>query len=174
MCQAAKDICKCQTPAHPDKMLIRCSDTQCGRWMHDDCLRHDVLMRVFNRLGRSEPQTFEEKDHKEPTEIKKEGEESLASPPATDSEKRDGEQKPVLNNGTKPLPLYVEENPSLAPSSAKKGAKKEPYRDLFDAKLRLDDGPTVWCIEDLRNNVEGGCKAWLERAYCLFCSKTID
>lgn len=154
-------------PANPDKVLIRCSSPQCGKWMHDDCLRRDALMRVYERLGKKTPQVFEN----EP-ELKKEEAEGLVSPPATDTEKKEADDRPSLDEIK--LPLFVGRRPAAERGSVKKGAKKEPYRGLFEATIRLNDGPTVWQIKDLRFNVSGGSKTWLEQAFCLFCSKAID
>lgn len=154
-------------PAHPDKMLIRCSSAQCGKWMHDDCLRRDALMRVYERLGKKTPQVFDN----EP-ELKKEEAEGLVSPPATDTEKKEADEQPALEEIK--LPLFVGPRPAAERASAKKGPKKEAYRGLFDATVRLNDGPTVWQIKDLRPNVSGGSKTWLEQAFCLFCNRAID
>lgn len=175
-------------PAHPDKLLIRCSSPQCGKWMHEECLRHDALMRVYERLGKKSPQIFEG----ELDGVKKEEPpppEGLVSPPATDAEKKEAEDRPPLQqlNDIK-LPLFVGgPRPSPSPAAAaaavgargrsstpKKGVKKEPYKGLFEAEIRLDDGPTAWQIKDLRPDVDGGSRAWLEQAYCMFCSQSID
>ncbi|PNP56429.1 hypothetical protein FNYG_15348 [Fusarium nygamai] len=52
-------ICKCETPTNPDKTLIECPSADCGRWMHCECLTHDVLMRVYKRLGTDKPHRIE-------------------------------------------------------------------------------------------------------------------
>jgi hypothetical protein len=44
-------ICKCQTPANPDRMLIGCTSLKCGKWMHYECLFENVLQQAFQRLG---------------------------------------------------------------------------------------------------------------------------
>ncbi|KAF9769327.1 hypothetical protein IL306_013268, partial [Fusarium sp. DS 682] len=66
-----------------------------------------------------------------------------------------------------------------AKGSAKKGRKKKtgdskPYLGLFEATLKMQDGPTAWEIRDLRENVTGGDEAWTEKAHCLLCGSTID
>ncbi|OAA59525.1 Bromo adjacent region [Akanthomyces lecanii RCEF 1005] len=48
-------VLRCRTPAHPDKMLVGCTNSDCGEWMHIDCLREDVLKRVHDRLGADKP-----------------------------------------------------------------------------------------------------------------------
>jgi hypothetical protein len=67
----------------------------------------------------------------------------------------------------------------LAKGSAKKGRKKKtgdykPYAGLFKANLKMQEGPTVWEICDLRENVMGGEKSWTEKAYCLICGAGIE
>ncbi|EQL01073.1 ebs-bah-phd domain-containing protein [Ophiocordyceps sinensis CO18] len=63
-------------------------------------------------------------------------------------------------------------------SSGKKGRPRKvesrPYEGLFEASLKLDDGPTMWRITDLRAKVSGGDRTWTERAQCLVCGTKID
>jgi len=176
----AKEVCRCEMPAHPDKLLIRCSSHECGKWMHEDCLRHDALMRVYERLGKKMPQIFEGEPDVKKEEPPPEG---LVSPPATDAEKKEAEDKPSLQLNDIKLPLFVGgSRPSPSPgagargrsSTPKKALKKEPYKGLFEAEIRLNDGPTAWQIKDLRSNVDGGSKTWLEQTYCMFCNQSID
>ncbi|WDK14429.1 BAH domain-containing protein [Colletotrichum graminicola] len=47
--------CRCRQPANPDKTLIGCSNKECGKWLHEHCLREDALMRTYDRLGRDKP-----------------------------------------------------------------------------------------------------------------------
>lgn len=135
--------------------------------MHDDCLRHEALMRIYERLGKTTPQEFTEND----TVVKKEGEETTTSTPAQETKDEitaDAATPPVQ------LPLFTPPVPTTPPQIAKKGTKKEPYRGLFEATLDLDSGPSVWRIKDLRENVTGGVKEWRERARCLFCASLLD
>lgn len=133
--------------------------------MHDDCLQHDALMRVYERLGKDKPQTFEQaaSDIDEKKEV--------LPPSETDGSQENETEKPENK-----LPTYIAP-PSAAstfPASRKKGLKREPYRGLFDANLRLGDGMTAWHIKDLRENVEGGVKEWYEQVFCLFCDRLVD
>ncbi|CAK7267200.1 hypothetical protein SEPCBS119000_002419 [Sporothrix epigloea] len=48
-------ICCCNQPGNPDKMLIGCSYGSCAKWIHEECLKHYALMRVYERLGQSRP-----------------------------------------------------------------------------------------------------------------------
>ncbi|CAM1507223.1 Fc.00g068640.m01.CDS01 [Cosmosporella sp. VM-42] len=189
-------LCKCETPANPDKTLIGCTNNECNKWMHDDCLCHDVLMRVYDQLGTDKPH------RKEHLGVKTEkGADRAARPLSpTDTGKetqptidvRSGEaQDNVLVrkvDETTPQPTGT---PSRVPptpsadtipksSAAKRGRKKKPmdqkpYEGLFKATLRMDgEGPTKWEIEDLRENVPGGDKTWIENAQCLLCGVTIS
>ncbi|KAG7134992.1 Chromatin remodeling protein SHL like [Verticillium longisporum] len=47
--------CKCKQPANPDKTLVACSQPNCSTWLHDECLKHDALMRTFAALGTDQP-----------------------------------------------------------------------------------------------------------------------
>ncbi|KAM0332124.1 hypothetical protein ACHAQA_002396 [Verticillium albo-atrum] len=47
--------CKCNQPANPDRTLVACSRSDCSTWLHDDCLKHDVLMKTFEALGKDKP-----------------------------------------------------------------------------------------------------------------------
>jgi len=51
---------------NPDKVLVGCANEGCGKWLHDECLLHDALLKTYERLGRDKP-------HKKP-ESAKEGE----------------------------------------------------------------------------------------------------
>ncbi|KAL8299169.1 hypothetical protein RB601_003635 [Gaeumannomyces tritici] len=55
--QSVELVCRCGQPANPDKTLIGCSNTKggCGKWLHSDCLIHDALIRVYERLGETKP-----------------------------------------------------------------------------------------------------------------------
>lgn len=68
---------------------------------------------------------------------------------------------------------------SVKTTSAKKGRGKKaaddkPYEGLFEASLKMNDGPMAWVITDLRPNIAGGDRTWTERAKCLICNNTID
>lgn len=63
-------ICKCNTPANPDKALVACTDTACGTWLHHECLLDDVLTRVFDRLGANNPHIVEVKKEVEDLPIR--------------------------------------------------------------------------------------------------------
>ncbi|KAF4978058.1 hypothetical protein FZEAL_5523 [Fusarium zealandicum] len=195
-------MCKCQTPANPDKTLIGCTNADCGKWMHRECLSHEVLMKVYERLGTSKPH------RSEGTIVKEEKTSDEAKRPLSPTDAEEKETQPTIDvrSGETQDNVHVKkptretprntDTPTPGPtpsrgsaqkgtiqastkSSAKKGRKKKaidfkPYEGLFEASLKMNDGPTVWEIRDLRENVTGGDKTWTENAYCLLCSAVID
>ncbi|CAK7266981.1 hypothetical protein SEPCBS57363_002369 [Sporothrix epigloea] len=52
---SVEGICNCNQPANPDKMLVGCSNDSCAKWIHEECLKHYALMRVYERLGHNKP-----------------------------------------------------------------------------------------------------------------------
>ncbi|KAF4464434.1 hypothetical protein FALBO_8727 [Fusarium albosuccineum] len=188
-------MCKCQTPANPDRTLIGCTSSECGKWMHRECLSHDVLMQVYERLGTSKPHRTEG------TVIKEEKASEEATRPLSPTDAEEKETQPTIDvrSGEAQDNVHVKKDaretphtdtptPGPTPSrtlnvsvkgSAKKGRKKKnpdykPYQGLFEATLKMNEGPTVWEIRDLRDKVEDGEKTWTEKAHCLMCSAVID
>ncbi|KAF9879771.1 ebs-bah-phd domain-containing protein [Colletotrichum karsti] len=51
--------CKCEQPANPDKILVGCSNKECGKWLHAQCLLDAALMRTYERLGKDKPHLTE-------------------------------------------------------------------------------------------------------------------
>jgi hypothetical protein len=193
---AVELICKCETPANPDKTLIGCTNSACGKWLHYQCLLEDVLARTFERLGNDKPHIDEG------TVVKKEDkEEERAARPLSPTETREEETQPTIDvrggeaskdavvkqaNGDAPKPTEtpVSGHTTPAPETSKTASEKKarrkskadskPYQNLFDAALKMDDGPTVWEIKDLRPNVSGGESTWTEKPRCLCCGVAID
>ncbi|RDA82488.1 hypothetical protein CP532_2312 [Ophiocordyceps camponoti-leonardi (nom. inval.)] len=195
--------CKCKSPANPDETLIGCSNPDCEEWLHFACLLHDVLMRVYNRLGTDkshEPDQESaaklEKDEKPasalcssttPTDIKAEDTQPTISVKGGEN----GDSVPVKQmdgitpkttespmTGSPAVTAAASEKPSRSSSVKKarsrKAADSKPYEGLFEATLKLDEGPTHWRIKDLRTNVSTKCRSWTERAQCLVCGTAID
>ncbi|CAK7225416.1 hypothetical protein SCUCBS95973_005857 [Sporothrix curviconia] len=52
---STENVCDCNQPANPDKMLVGCGDDKCAKWIHEECLKHYALMRVYERLGHDKP-----------------------------------------------------------------------------------------------------------------------
>ncbi|KAK3335401.1 hypothetical protein B0T19DRAFT_7043 [Cercophora scortea] len=48
-------VCSCNTPAHPDKLLVGCTTESCKKWMHEQCIKEEALRSVYNRLGTDKP-----------------------------------------------------------------------------------------------------------------------
>ncbi|KAH6984197.1 hypothetical protein BKA56DRAFT_630709 [Ilyonectria sp. MPI-CAGE-AT-0026] len=179
-------ICKCETPINPDRTLIGCTNTTCGKWIHEECLYHDVLMRVYERLGIEKPQ------QSKPITGKEGRSDCNAARPLSPEDVEEKEAQRVdkvdkevrIREGTPQTPEAIAVRPkglstdTRAKPPAKKSHKKitdtKPYIGLFEATLKLDDGPTMWTIQDLRENVSGGEKIWNEQAHCLLCGETID
>ncbi|KAI3570578.1 hypothetical protein IWW34DRAFT_903249 [Fusarium oxysporum f. sp. albedinis] len=164
--------------------------------MHHECVAHDILIRVYERLGTDKP-------HRTEGLVVKEGKPEEATRPLspTDAEEtetqpmidvRSGEtndsvhvQKParkILHKTVTPTPNKPTPSRSVATASTKASAKKghkkntghsQPYLGLFKATLRMQDGPIAWEIRDLRESVTGGDKAWTEEAHCP-CGSSID
>ncbi|KAF4432398.1 hypothetical protein F53441_13835 [Fusarium austroafricanum] len=188
--------CKCQTPANPEKTLIECASWECGKWMHHECMAHDILMQVYERLGtdkshRSEGLVVEEEKP----------EEAIRPLSPTDAEEKETQPTIDVRSGETNDNVHVEkaaretpretETPIPGPmpsksiatasakGSAKKGRKKKtgdskPYLGLFEATLKMQDDITAWEIRDLRENVTRGDKTWTEKVHCLLCGSTID
>ncbi|GAO15947.1 hypothetical protein UVI_02039680 [Ustilaginoidea virens] len=195
--------CKCQTPANPDKTLIGCTSPDCGTWLHYECLLHDVLTQVYERLGTDIPHKSESLAE---SPVKVETDTLPIRRPLTPSENNQEERAqsaiavkgPSQNGGdhtprtrsNEGTPKAATQTPTPGPpnslsaktpksASTKKGRGKKtvedkPYEGLFEASLRMSDGPMVWEITDLRPNIEVGDRVWTERAACLVCKKLID
>ncbi|KAG7403302.1 Chromatin remodeling protein SHL [Fusarium oxysporum f. sp. rapae] len=187
-------VCNCQTPANPDKTLIGCTNSERRRWMHHECVAHNILIKVYEQLGTDKP-------HRTEGFVVKEGKPEEATRPLSPTDAEETETQPTFHvrsgktndevNAKKP----ARENPretviptpgptpprSVATASAKGSAKtgrkntedSKPYLGLFEATLQMKNGLTAWEIRDLRENVTGGDKAWTEEAHCP-CGSTID
>ncbi|SCV61175.1 uncharacterized protein FFFS_15744 [Fusarium fujikuroi] len=192
-------ICECQEPANPDKIVLECTNPQCGKSLHEECVSHKILMQVHGRLGLDKPnmsQWLAGKKH-EPTAT------HPLSPPSPEEE----EIRPTIDVGFNKTydglrckkaahetdcevgSLVGGRTPfggiATAPAkqSAKKGHRKarrktagpRPYEGLFKATLKMKDGrPTSWEILDLRESVIGSAKSWTEDIYCLLCGSVIN
>lgn len=202
LAQSVELTCKCKTPANPDKTLVGCTKSGCEQWLHYECLEHDVLMRTFERLGKGKPHKSAEldgsaakaaRDDKLPAALRSttpnnvKGEEPTQSAAIGVKAGENGDSVPMKQiDGITPkttespmpgMPMPAAEKlPRM--SSGKKGRPRKvesrPYEGLFEASLKLDDGPTMWRITDLRAKVSGGDRTWTERAQCLVCGTKID
>lgn len=184
--------------------------------MHLECLRDDVLRRIYDRLGADRPHIA-----KEPPAIKKEEDDAVKrespqaplSPPKLEQEQpkatiavhgdANTDDAPVKRLESELLlpPKQSEEDAEPTPPAepvaqpqqprvvkpakgvarrkdarrrASSAPVKAPYLDLFEANLRMADGPMAWEIKDLRQDVDGGVKTWTESASCLICNTNIE
>ncbi|KAG5953939.1 hypothetical protein E4U57_004994 [Claviceps arundinis] len=84
-------------------------------------------------------------------------------------------QTPTPTPGPPSLPSQRNvKSTSTKKSRGKKGRNERPYEGLFEASLRMTEGPMAWDITDLRPNIQGGDRTWTERAACLVCKHLID
>ncbi|EGU73915.1 hypothetical protein FOXB_15574, partial [Fusarium oxysporum f. sp. conglutinans Fo5176] len=44
-------IYECQEPANPDKIVLECTNSKCGKSLHEECITHKILIQVHERLG---------------------------------------------------------------------------------------------------------------------------
>lgn len=163
--------------------------------MHRECMVHDVLMKVFERLGTDKPHRTEGATVKE-----EKPEEATRPLSPTDAEEKETQPTIDVRSGETQDNVHVKkgmretprdtETPTPGPTPArsiaaasakganKKGRKKKtvekPYAGLFEATLKMQEGPTAWEIRDLRPNVTGGDKTWTEKAHCLLCDSSIE
>ncbi|KAK3329736.1 hypothetical protein B0H66DRAFT_36038 [Apodospora peruviana] len=72
-------VCSCNTPAHPDKLLVGCTTENCKKWMHSQCIVEDALRSVWERLGADKP-------HLPPEALKEEKNGDEAKRPLTPNE----------------------------------------------------------------------------------------
>ncbi|RYP48641.1 hypothetical protein DL768_005485 [Monosporascus sp. mg162] len=192
---SAEPRCRCNRPENPDKRLIGCTNSECKKWLHDDCLVHEALLNTYRRLGTDKP-------HK-PTPIKEEqenGEEpkrplSPSESGAAQTAQQSIDVKPedqratirlgdVEKNGTA---AKIEESMTVAVASGTESKKRgrprksepgdpgtaKPYEGLFEAFIMNDINPPTLEIKDRRENVTGGEKRWMERINCIVCGHQI-
>jgi hypothetical protein len=222
--QGVKTVCNCNNPENPDKTLIGCTSDSCKVWLHEDCVKHDALMRTYERLGTDRPHLTavsavkkeEEADSKRPLSPKEPPVADSAHPsidvkPDADAkvEKEEAKQeskdevfvgksegKDAQEEKKKPAvpEAKMEESPARPTQSLtiptagghagrRKSRKSQepngisaaskPYKGLFEATVQKDLSPPMVEITDLRSNVEGGDKIWLEPIDCLVCGARV-
>lgn len=148
---------------------------------------------MYQRLGTDTP-------HMAPKSVKEEDEDNDEKPekepqaPLSPTELKAEETQPTIavrgsensdSSGVKqsdeetPRPRVISQstsqnaiNDKKKPPGRKRRASAKVYRGLFEATLRMNDGPMVWEVKDLRD--VGGDKSWTEPANCLVCGTTIE
>jgi hypothetical protein len=197
--QSVELRCRCQRPEHPDKMLLGCSNEECSRWLHDDCLAHEALMETWKRLGSDKPHIASaikhEDDDSDGPKRPLSPSESGAAPTAQASIDVKPEEKSIslfadvdgVHNG-----MDVDEKETLnsipvaagnsepkkrgRPRKSEGGVESEdckPYLGLFEAVVRNDPPAPSIEITDLRYDVTGGERIWKEPVKCLICHQVI-
>ncbi|CZR49711.1 uncharacterized protein FPRO_14811 [Fusarium proliferatum ET1] len=192
-------ICECQEPASPDKIVLECTNPQCGKFLHEECVSHKILMQVYERLGLDKPNMSQYLAGKK--------QELTATHPLSPPNPEEKETRPTIDVGFNKTydglrckkaahetdcevgslvggrTLFGGVATALAKQPAKKGDRKarkmaaclKPYEGLFKATLEMKDGrPTGWKILDLRESVIGGVKSWTEDVHCLLCGSVIN
>ncbi|KAH9999573.1 hypothetical protein F4779DRAFT_635976 [Xylariaceae sp. FL0662B] len=189
---SAEPRCKCNRPENPDKKLIGCTNEDCRKWLHDDCLIHEALLNTYKRLGNDKP-------HK-PAPLKEEEEGEGAQRPLSPSEsgaaqtaeqsidvKPEEQQTVKVADGESALSAVKTEDSIVSvPTSAKpkhrgrprksepaESVNTKPYEALFEAVIRDELSPPVLEITDMRDNIAGGEKSWTEPLRCLLCGQEI-
>ncbi|KAI0483352.1 hypothetical protein GGR56DRAFT_239186 [Xylariaceae sp. FL0804] len=182
---SAEPRCKCNRPENPDKRLIGCTNDDCKKWLHDDCLIEEALLKTYARLGTDKP-------HK--PVLTKNGDggaqrplspsESGAAPTAEPSiDVKADDQKTIKLADVENTPtVKAEADETVAVVTKKKGRPRrseqnkagtaKPYEGLFEAVIRGDMSPTQIEIRDLRENIKGE-KCWTEPVHCLLCGEKI-
>ncbi|KAI1112039.1 hypothetical protein F5Y14DRAFT_285664 [Nemania sp. NC0429] len=179
--------CRCNRPENPDKQLISCTNPECRKWLHDDCLVHEALMKTFLRLGTDKPH----KSVRVKTEELGSGQRPLS--PSESGAAQTAQQSIDVKSedqGTIKLAdvegegLSAKADNRLVPTTSgtepkRKGRPRKseiqeavntkPYEGLFSAVIK-DTSPPVVEIHDLREKVTGGEKSWTEPVQCLLCS----
>ncbi|KAF5694449.1 hypothetical protein FDENT_1178 [Fusarium denticulatum] len=167
-------ICRCQTPANPDRTLIGFYEQ----------LGTDKPHRTEGSVAREE--ISEEATHPQsPADA-----EQRETQPTTDDCSRETQKNFYVKNGIretlhKTIILTSGSIPSsstttaLVKGPAKRSRKTniadfKPYIGLFEASVKMQNGPTAWEINDLRDNVIGSDRTWTENARCLLCGAIID
>lgn len=192
---SAESRCRCNRPENPDKRLIGCTNEECKKWLHDDCLVHETLLNTFKRLSTDKP-------HK-PAPIKEEQEDgegpkrplSPSESGAAQTAQQSIDVKPEEQQATIKLAdvdnggstMKAEDSMTVAVASGTESKKRgrprrsepndpgtaKPYEGYFEAIIRNDISPPIVEIKDLRENVTGGDKEWTESISCLCCGRQI-
>lgn len=210
--QTVDSLCKCGEPGNPDQTLIGCTAEGCSKWLHEQCLKHEALLRTYERLGKDKPHVKEAvKDEEGGGQAKRPL--SPTEPAAGDSAqhsidvKADGngdasikvddnvdvkqDDEAARESSKQPTEDAQASTPDAAGKKlpAKRGRprksgglvgrgpyepKSRPYEGLFDVELKMDLSPPMLEFHDLRGNVTGGEKTWIEQIDCLICGSQVS
>ncbi|KAH7303601.1 hypothetical protein B0I35DRAFT_402274 [Stachybotrys elegans] len=109
-----KTVCTCNTPANPEKILIGCSNVECGEWMHYRCLFDDML----TRLGGEEINGKHLQDRIVNGDIRISGNVEQASMPLSDGSTLYGTNFSILDDMGSPAENYFVATLNLVSSPA--------------------------------------------------------
>lgn len=174
--------------------MIGCTNEECKKWLHDDCLVHDALLSIYKRLGTDKPHKpapiKEEQDGEGPKRPLSPSESGAAQTAQQSIDVKPEEQAATIKladveNGKSIVKAEDSMTVAVAPGteSKKRGRPRKsepndpgtakPYEGLFEAVIKNDESPAVVQIKDLRENVSGGEKEWTEPINCLCCGRQI-
>ncbi|CRK47065.1 hypothetical protein BN1723_007323 [Verticillium longisporum] len=196
--------CKCKQPANPDKTLVACSQPNCSTWLHDECLKHDALMRTFAALGTDQPyiapppppaaaengetdgSKLDQKTGRplSPPDNGVEVQQSIDAKPGASPE-ADAAAKERLSTprgsargggqGTSTVGTITAAPGSLRKTKVPKRGKASAARPYEGLfEATLKVAENAVEIRDLRAHVTGGVKVWTEPLVCLVCHTTIS
>jgi hypothetical protein len=183
-------ICICQTPASPDKYHLKCISSRCGKWMHHECLTHDILVKTLANLAIKDPEQAPgpfsdvpkdtassssgptrgisvQKAHPQTRGLNSIGREAVQSSDFT-------ARTTVSTHGQTSLNLNRPWDKSLGQKKDGESVYRDgPYLGLLEAELKTDEGSIRWEIQDRRPNAEEGERHWIDDVKCLFCGEVI-
>ncbi|KAJ3495911.1 hypothetical protein NLG97_g3047 [Lecanicillium saksenae] len=184
-------VCRCRNPANPDEMLIGCTSSDCGQWMHIGCLRQDVLKCVYDQLGTDQPYvltattTTTESSfglQRQSAQAALAGERPSDGGSAHPNTEASELAKNLEDNSMQPTELTAlatSQNARHAKYVPKKKVRRQrksdakPYLGLFQATLLMNEGPMVWEIKDLRPGFADSMQTWSESVLCLLCGTNV-
>jgi hypothetical protein len=195
--QSIHRVCKCKEPNNPDKVAVACSNTDCGVWLHKECLIHDALLKTYEELGRDKPyhtpalairtngdaeNVKEEKTDKQTgrplsppdnsVDIQQTIDAKVGDVSTGGAESRKESEAPSAKQSTPAVDGSITAaavtNKKKRPGKRKGAdAKSRPYEGLFEAELNVVENRIE--IKDLREDVKGGDKEWTVPLRCLVC-----
>lgn len=157
-------LCRCQMPANPDKTLVGCTNGDCGKWMHIECLRQDALKRVYGRLGTDRPHIPEPAIKKEEREaFKRESPQAPLSPPKGEDERQP--RAMIAVHGDTHTDAVVKQlsdedtpNPAAGPAATPTAPATPMLLTLPERPLKVLAGKKT---AKRRASIGGGAQPWL-------------
>ncbi|KAM0348435.1 hypothetical protein ACHAP4_010950 [Fusarium culmorum] len=186
-------ICKCQTPANPDRMLIGCTSSKCGKWMHYECLFEDVLQQALQRLESESSHQHEgspvngqeskgfassflplkERGAQSTAKGSDGGTQGAASVTLTGENFTSNIKKPTSPSMPQ-LTTHTSVEGFIKICLGKDMLSHKPSEEFLKIDLLMEGGPIRWQIRDLRENVKEDKKCWTESVSCLFCGVDLE